>query len=100
VLHGNDFVSHFWQHTFQSSPGPEARCYKLPPSLSTCHISFQSSPGPEARCYAVWRETPRHQKRVSILTGPGGPVLHCGARTRASCTHSFNPHRARRPGAT
>ena len=38
--------------------------------------------------------------RVSILTGPGGPVLRLTRPSRARRTACFNPHRARRPGAT
>ena len=37
---------------------------------------------------------------VSILTGPGGPVLRGSFDSRLSASFSFNPHRARRPGAT
>jgi len=61
---------------------------------------FQSSPGPEARCYVAVNDFWNHIFVVSILTGPGGPVLP----TRAACGTTrkicFNPHRARRPGAT
>jgi len=87
---------------------------------------FQSSPGPEARCY-VWfhRRRLASASQVSILTGPGGPVLRRAAIYGSARVHgfqsspgpearcyllllahpaqrlgSFNPHRARRPGAT
>ena len=56
--------------------------------------------GPEG---PVLPAPPRHIPRcrgVSILTGPEGPVLldlHCRDDEVRAC---FNPHRARRPGAT
>jgi len=37
---------------------------------------------------------------VSILTGPGGPVLPGPGDGRLPVHLRFNPHRARRPGAT
>jgi len=37
--------------------------------------AFQSSPGPEARCYAGVTLSGCPDLVVSILTGPGGPVL-------------------------
>ena len=37
---------------------------------------------------------------VSILTGPGGPVLPPPCPGGSRTPTSFNPHRARRPGAT
>jgi len=133
---------------FQSSPGPEARCYQRWPTKGWGPKSFQSSPGPEARCYpgaspilttamqvsiltgpggpvllhfrvpltalcAVSILTGPggpvlHQKKqregeqdaVSILTGPGGPVLRTTSTRRCPRWFRFNPHRARRPGAT
>jgi len=36
---------------FQSSPGPEARCYAGHARVAGHAEVFQSSPGPEARCY-------------------------------------------------
>jgi len=63
---------------FQSSPGPEARCYRHMPAQRSEYSMFQSSPGPEARCYAVIRIQEHRPGVVSILTGPGGPVLRLG----------------------
>ena len=37
---------------------------------------------------------------VSILTGPGGPVLPPRGIPDRTLPVRFNPHRARRPGAT
>ena len=85
---------------FQSSPGPEARCYNQRVMSLQPTPLFQSSPGPEARCYRVERFHSRNSLPVSILTGPGGPVLRCRRGGREGCRCSFNPHRARRPGAT
>jgi len=60
---------------FQSSPGPKARCYKAKAVGAALAFLFQSSPGPKARCYGPMRSSKRLPRR-------------------------FNPHRARRPGAT
>ena len=37
---------------------------------------------------------------VSILTGPEGPVQHAHRLSGSYRRSCFNPHRARRPGAT
>jgi len=47
--------------------------------------SFQSSPGPEARCYDS-RARATSNGKVSILTGPGGPVLLGAARHIGRCS--------------
>jgi len=60
---------------FQSSPGPEARCYTRKSREKESKMQFQSSPGPEARCYGLPRRGGVLGGSVSILTGPGGPVL-------------------------
>ena len=60
---------------------------------------FQSSPAPKGRCYAgVVRFPPTY--RVSILTGPEGPVLPQYRRSAGGRGVGFNPHRPRRAGAT
>jgi len=84
---------------FQSSPGPEARCYTRRRPVRVRVSMFQSSPGPEARCYSSCLVT-RGSTYVSILTGPGGPVLPPPCPGGSRTPTSFNPHRARRPGAT
>ncbi len=66
-------LSNAW---FQSSPSPEAGCYQDRLNLTKDIIRFQSSPSPEAGCY-----TPPNPFPDSRLL-------------------SFNPHPARRPGAT
>ena len=62
---------------------------------------FQSSPGPKARCNRVVQVKHKRLYKVSILTGPEGPVqpetVPTPLEPLAQC---FNPHRARRPGAT
>ena len=63
-----------YAHAFHPHSGPKARCYQRLP-LTTCRTwMFQSSPGPKARCYR--------------------------ARPGPTTVTVFNPHRARRPGAT
>ena len=61
---------------------------------------FQSSPGPKAGCYSHPRRGQVSPREVSILTRPEGRVLRGTGvlcRARRFC---FNPHPARRPGAT
>ena len=62
--------------SFQSSPGPKAGCYATMLHAALELGMFQSSPGPKAGCYfrrGSWRQSARR---------------------------GFNPHPARRPGAT
>ena len=64
---------------------------------------FQSSPGPKAGCYFRRSAFTACAFRVSILTRPEGRVLPPGqANRRCVMAHDrgFNPHPARRPGAT
>ena len=85
---------------FQSSPGPKARCngplfHRIPHLME-----FQSSPGPKARCNLAKSSLTRTSLSVSILTGPEGPVQPAVPAGTLKGGPSFNPHRARRPGAT
>ena len=109
---------------FQSSPGPKAGCYpRIRRPVGNLKL-FQSSPGPKAGCYYLtsrygggndtvsiltrpegrvlprrWA-TPALRAPVSILTRPEGRVLR-GVELRSSVAGvGFNPHPARRPGAT
>ncbi len=107
---------------FQSSPAPKGRCYPPTATLSVIAPLFQSSPAPKGRCYGLAHER-CGERRVSILTGPEGPVLraekHNSSTTmgfqsspapKGRCyisasvaplwLWSFNPHRPRRAGAT
>ncbi len=61
---------------FQSSPSPEAGCYKISLASAAFSSQFQSSPSPEAGCYHVYLTT-QQPDNVSILTQPGGRVLRC-----------------------
>mgnify|MGYP006914493224 CR=1 FL=1 len=55
--------------------GPGGPVLPAPAPLTGATWMFQSSPGPEARCYSPQRRRGRANVAVSILTGPGGPVL-------------------------
>ena len=63
-------------------------------------VQFQSSPGPKAGCYGRTREPDACDFRVSILTRPEGRVLHSATLAHFCESRGFNPHPARRPGAT
>ena len=84
---------------FQSSPGQKAGCNPSMVLPAYGMKMFQSSPGQKAGATA----RRRHRRRglpVSILTRPEGRVQRGQAvrpRTPPAC---FNPHPARRPGAT
>ena len=109
---------------FQSSPGQKAGCNAARLRPVGTHSSVSILTRPEGR---VQRHRPggdQHRRPVSILTRPEGRVQHrprAGARrvppvsilTRpegrvqppsgvwsAGSQHRFNPHPARRPGAT
>jgi len=89
---------------FQSSPAPEGRCYLLINFLCSSSLIiavFQSSPAPEGRCYRACqaRRAPTYSP-VSILTGPGRPVLRRSRAPRTPGGSCFNPHRPRKAGAT
>ena len=67
---------------FQSSPGPEARCYAaplftVPPGSTGFNPHRARRPGATCCSWLI----PPNAWVVSILTGPGGPVLpvivHC-----------------------
>ncbi len=59
---------------FQSSPAPKGRCNQDAANHALALGPFQSSPAPKGRCNAgEVRRGPRHP-RVSILTGPEGPM--------------------------
>ena len=85
---------------------------------------FQSSPALSGRCCVKWSSVEAISKRVSILTGPFGPVLHSSllegrtpgggvsiltgpfgpvlpaqAASRLALRRCFNPHRPFRAGA-
>ena len=62
--------------------------------------TFQSSPGPKAGCYDEVVDRLLRGRDVSILTRPEGRVLLAVMMCSKSMTLSFNPHPARRPGAT
>src|SRR5579884_2429477 len=61
--------------------------------------AFQSSPGPKTGCHEALHIGILHTYRVSILTRPEDRVPPY-IRTLKGATQCFNPHPARRPGAT
>ena len=74
---------------FQSSPGPEARCYVSGPgNPQTCSCCF--NPHRARRPGATFQEAGVHPSQlVSILTGPGGPVLRARGQGRAEALYQF-----------
>ncbi len=53
---------------------------------------FQPSPAPRGRCCASLSARPKHQRKVSTLTGPQRPML-LHIHSFAEGSQSFNPHR-------
>ena len=83
---------------FQSSPAPKGRCN--PADTTPAGGSRGFNPHRPRRADATCRTNrDRRQMRVSILTGPEGPMQRA---LRGVCaTHrGFNPHRPRRADAT
>ena len=81
---------------------PEGRVQQaFDQALQTHNEKFQSSPGQKAGCNSRGRQAPDLPHPVSFLTRPEGrvqPGWSAGSsRTGNRC---FNPHPARRPGAT
>ena len=93
-------VSGYYDITFQSSPGPKAGCYAPRNWLPSASPKFQSSPGPKAGCYGVAVLDLDGDGLVSILTRPEGRVLLADWVGDPDGDGRFNPHPARRPGAT
>ena len=112
--------------TFQSSPGQKAGCNPTGwRTIQTHYMPFQSSPGQKAGCNRRALGLRQQVSKVSILTRPEGRVQPAGEKiyediqevsilTRPEgrvqrpfwpsppgpCYRGFNPHPARRPGAT
>ena len=70
------------------------------PSSKSGFEKFQSSPGPKAGCYYLEVRPVAHPVGVSILTRPEGRVLQILGPPVPRRPRGFNPHPARRPGAT
>jgi len=109
---------------FQSSPGPEARCYDnlddvRPPHGQRFNPHRARRPGATTawalRSFATTRFNPHRARRPGATPAPlragrtptefqssPGPEARCYAEVGGSAKiyGSFNPHRARRPGAT
>ena len=85
---------------FQSSPGQKAGCN--PPNQPACAVLslFQSSPGQKAGCNVPRSVGAAVTHSVSILTRPEGRVQPVVPWTNPPSCACFNPHPARRPGAT
>ena len=69
-------VSQLLTYVFQSSPAPEGRCY-TGGRTARGSTSARFNPHRPRRAGATWHLTDRKggEMAVSILTGPGGPVL-------------------------
>ena len=87
---------------FQSSPGQKAGCNHRGKLLSLNSNSlFQSSPGQKAGCNRLHYGIAFNLGVVSILTRPEGRVQRLRDIGKYAFRRgSFNPHPARRPGAT
>ena len=110
---------------FQSSPGPKARCHVSIDGASTTYSNlvsiltrhegqvplcctpslaryswFQSSPGPKARCHLSGRRRAGSRSKFQSSPGPKARCHRTGCRRSHRQSQSFNPHPARRPGAT
>ena len=110
---------------FQSPPGPQAGRYRDALDIMTVDAEFQSPPGPQAGRYPILLEHLDTGRVVSIPARPAGRALlkakqppwlalsafqsppgpQAGRYLRmvprvTTCSRSFNPRPARRPGAT
>ena len=86
---------------FQSSPGQKAGCNHRGKLLSlNSNTLFQSSPGQKAGCNRLHYGIAFNLGVVSILTRPEGRVQRLRTSGSMRRRGSFNPHPARRPGAT
>ena len=95
---GSEGVSILTRPEDRVLPAAPSRSMEAPPDPS-----FQSSPGPKTGCYpALAGGSQRPAQRVESSPGPktgcytGGPAAKAGGPR----SHSFNPHPARRPGAS
>ena len=96
----------FWdasdgQNEFQSSPGQKAGCNVIDARLaSLCHYLFQSSPGQKAGCNLDFGLS----HKIIVPCFNPHPARRPGATVPGGrmCRWlaGFNPHPARRPGAT
>ena len=90
--------------TFQSSPGQKAGCNERNSGRRQPFRCFNphpaSSPGQKAGCNRRRKIEVGRSNIVSILTRPEGRVQRRRAHRRTIRPQSFNPHPARRPGAT
>ncbi len=90
------------QARFQSSPGPKTGCNSDGIAMPLLVSEFQSSPGPKTGCnyYSSLLKT----GNCPLFQSSPGPKTGCNALqltgSGASLTGGFNPHPARRPGAT
>ena len=85
--------------TFQSSPRPKTGCYVNPAGECPVNDRFQSSPRPKTGCYRRNKSERRAGLRFQSSPRPktGCYQSPCSGTRRAG---SFNPHPARRRGAT
>ena len=85
---------------FQSSPGPKAGCNQDFQARDRISPPFQSSPGPKTGCNRGLGCNPFPRQFVSILTRPESRVQPKLSFGFPATRLMFNPHPARKPGAT
>ena len=85
---------------FQSSPALSGRCNSTFATHWFALVAFQSSPALSGRCNSPIGLLTLGAARVSILTGPFGPVQPSAALYAVAWASRFNPHRPFRAGAT
>ena len=71
---------------FQSSPAPKGRCNIEPWAETVIQRLFQSSPAPKGRCNDALAGSLVNDLKVSILTGPEGPMQRPSARPNVPAT--------------
>ena len=85
---------------FQSSPGPKAGCYYATPAATSRYGKVSILTRPEGRVLPPYIMRPVHSlNRFQSSTGPKAGCYGWTAYEIAS-EIGFNPHPARRPGAT
>ena len=79
---------------------PEGRLQCVMFLVHRRELVFQSSPGQKAGCKNDWQSAPGRGIWVSILTRPEGRVQDAAGPAPPWPPECFNPHPARRPGAS
>ena len=98
------------QRDHRLNPPHPSRCFNphrarrpgatLVPTIPAPMANVSILTGPEGPVQQTATPHSHLKPDVSILTGPEGPVQHVKPLHALGQHHRFNPHRARRPGAT